>query len=175
MPRNHYPVAGMKLIVRRALKSGKEKVVFLTKDPGVGFPPFGISSDPRSAGVDVEIFSATEGFAFPWSSIPRDDLRWRTKDSPPSYRFRNLAAPAGASGVRTLVLVKDRMLKVSTRQHALDLMDPQISVGIVVRMGLYWTCAKFGPGSIRRERDGLVVARDGVAPINCRFDTLLEP
>ena len=170
-----FPVDGVKLVVRKSLASGRETVKFITRDTGLGFPPFGSGSDPRSIGVVVDLLSQSEGYDIPSSIIFAGDTRWQTKPAPATYRFTNSSAPAGGSGVKKLLLVQGRMLKVDAAEHGLDLMNPQLSLGIRITMGQYETCARFGPATIRTDQFGRFVARNATAPADCSNESLLGP
>jgi hypothetical protein len=52
LPATHHPVAGTKLVIKKAA-SGKETLIFVTKDPTVYVPPFGGPDDPTTIQTQI--------------------------------------------------------------------------------------------------------------------------
>ena len=59
LPVGHHPVAGTKLVIKKAA-SGKETLIFVTKDPTVYVPPFGGPDDPTTIQTQIDVYSPPE-------------------------------------------------------------------------------------------------------------------
>ncbi len=162
------PITGKKLQLRRSA-SGKQKLVFQSKDPAFAFPAVGSADDPATGtpgGLQVELFSQNDP-ARPVLSAPAGVGKpgWKVTDrSVDSFKYSNSAAPAAPSPLKVVVLKMDKQLKVSAPATGLALAGPQGSVAIRVTTGSLRSCAVFGPGTIRRDEAGSFLAVKALAP-----------
>ena len=159
------PVTGVKLELRRT-SSGRERVVFVSKDPAFLFPAIGTSDDPASGtpgGLRIELLSQQEGLAV--LSVPAGlgNPGWVVQDAAlDGYRFKNLAAPGGISVVRSITLKQGRQLKVSASATGLALVVPQGSVGIRITTGALRSCALFDGITSTVDVPGTFIAKKAV-------------
>src|SRR5438093_13328435 len=81
------PIDAAKLVIRRSA-AGKEKLVFVSRDPRLVFPPAGGPDDPTAGGVRVELFSPSEPEGVALTVPPgRGKPGWTTR--PGLYKFIN--------------------------------------------------------------------------------------
>jgi hypothetical protein len=156
------PVSGQKLQLKRS-SSGKEKLVFLTKDPSFLFPAIASADNPASGapgGMTIELFSQTEPSA-PSLAVPPGvgNPGWKIVDGGvDSYKYTNKSAPAGPSPVKVAILKQGKMIKITAAEMGLALAATQGRVAIRVTTGSLRSCAVFGPGSIKRDAAGNFMA-----------------
>lgn len=157
------PVAARKLILRRTT-SGQEKIAFVTKDETVLIPDVGSTDDPATGtpgGVKIELFSQNEGTSM---LIVPNALGWFVRSRTPiTFKFVNKLAPTSISPVSSLLLKKDRAIRLRSASIGLPLTGPQGKVGIRITIGSLRTCALFDEATIRRDDARVFLARDAVA------------
>jgi hypothetical protein len=181
LPPTHHPISGERLVLKRS-SSGRQILVFVSKDPTVYVPAFGAADDPTVVGSQIDVYSpagSSPPFAItipPVSGTPG----WTTAPSPPAYRFRNASAPAGYSVVRQVKLRAGKGLKIVARATGLDMTRPLGAVGIAWRLadesaGTPVICARFGSASVRRDVPPAFVARAAPPPASCFPATLGGP
>ncbi len=162
------PISGQKLQLRKS-SSGKEKLVFLTKDPGFLFPAIASADDPASGtpgGLTIELFSQNDP-ATPSLAIPPGlgTPGWKVVDgSVDSYKYTNKSAPAGPSPVKVAILKQGKMIKVIAAETGLAIVGPQARVAIRITAGSQRSCAVFGAGTIKRDLAGNFLAVRAPAP-----------
>jgi len=157
------PIDGLKLVLRRS--SGfTEKLVFVSSDPNVPFPVRGSADDPATGtpgGALVELFSTAvpAGVMLPAPAAGWSARRVRTG----SFRFLHHDAPDAFSAIRSIVLRQGRSIRMVGRSTGLPLSGPQGAVGIRFTTGTLRSCALFGPGTVRLDREGVFVAQEASA------------
>ncbi len=156
------PIEGTKLTLRRS-SAGKEKLVFVSKDPMTLFPAIGSADDPGTGspgGALLEIASTTEpaGVAFEAPPVVGKPGWSETSGNVSSYVFKNPAASPGTSAIRVIVWKEGKRIKVIGRGVGLALAAPQGAVGVRITTGSLRNCAYFAPGSVRHDDAGRFVA-----------------
>ncbi len=161
-----HPIGGTKLILVRST-SGKEKLVFVSKDPSFLFPAIGSIDDPGTGspgGATIELFSPAEASASLAVPSGVGNPGWKSTAGGTSiHRFVNGDAPSGVSPVRAVVLKQGRVLKVVARETGLALAGPQGSVAIRLTTGNLRNCALFGSGTVRRDEANAFTATGAFA------------
>lgn len=152
-----FPISARKLVLKRT-GSGKETLVFVSRDEGFPFPAIGSDDDPMSGnpgGLEVDILSATgESVTFSVPGGPGMEDGWQSKAATvSSYRYRNTQAPAGPTPIRLARLKDGKTLKLVARDVGLALAGAQGSVAIRITTGGVRSCALFGPGNAFVLRD----------------------
>jgi hypothetical protein len=162
-PSHAQPIAGKKLIIKRA-PSGKERLLFVSKDASFAFPQIGGADDPSIAGGLIELFSPSEGTTS--LSLPPGVGKpgWTVKDGLlRSYKFVNKSAPDGVSPVRVGVFKKGKGLKIVSKASGLAMSGPQGAVGIRITLGSLRSCALFDPSTVRRDVPNSFVAKGALS------------
>ena len=161
------PISAVKITLLRSA-SGKEKLVFVAKDPAFLFPAIGSADDPGTGspgGALVELASNAEpsGASF-LAPVGVGTPGWQSKDgSSDSHSYSNPDAAPGPSALRTVVLKQGKRIKVKARGVGLALSGPQGVVGIRITTGTLRNCALFDGPTIKRDEAGRFVARNAVA------------
>lgn len=165
------PIDGRKLVIKRS-SSGREKAVFVSKDPNALFPTPEGSDDPTSVGATVEFVSGSEGT----STLALPAGNWTLTPAGTIYKFKNKTAPDGTSAVKVALVKQGRGLKVVAKAVGLPLAGVHGSVGIRIRTGMLRHCARFG-GTILRDEAGKFIAKDAVAAdvVDCSDQELGSP
>lgn len=158
------PIEAKKLILKRS-PSGRETLVFVTKDPTVPFPTTGSADDPSAgAGMLVELLSANEGT---FSIFLPAGPAWTAKDAAVDlYRFKNKAAPAGPSEAKVSILKDQKLLKLIAKGFGgLPLgSGGQGSIGVRITVGALQSCALFSPGqsTIVKDEENKFLAKNAL-------------
>lgn len=160
------PISGKRLVVQRV--GATEKLSFSSKDAAFLFPAVGSGDDPGTGspgGALVEIISVTEPtFAFvvpPGVGTPG----WKsTTGATPTHRWKNPAAPGGASPLKVVRLRQGKVLTLLSKQAGLALTAPTPRVAIRVTTGSLRNCALFEGTSIRTNQVGRFVGANAPAP-----------
>ena len=161
------PISGAKLTLRRS-SSGKEKLVFVSKDPLFLFPAIGSADDPGTGtpgGAILELESTGESTQIVVEAPPVvGKPGWTAKDgNVPSHTFKNPAAAPGPSMIKVIVLKEGKRIKLIARGVGVPFLGPQGAIGVRIRTGSLRNCAFFGPGSVRRDDPGRFVATNAPA------------
>jgi cysteine-rich repeat protein len=135
------PLDALKLVLKRKTYGSleREKVAFISKDPSALVPAPGGMDDPTVVGAKVDLFSDTEGSAT--FDLPASN--WQTGAGGAGYAFVNRTAPDAVSAVKAATLRQGR-IKVVAKAIGLPLVGLQLGVGVRVRVGSQWNCARFG-------------------------------
>lgn len=160
-PATDRPIAATKLQIRRTA-SGKQRLVFSSKDPAFLFPLPGSSDAPNQAGLTVELFSAAEP-AGATLSAPALGVSpgWSVgAGSTPSFRFARAATFAAASPIRRATLQRSRVLSLTADAAGLALTGPQGGVGIRIQTGTLRSCARFDGAAVTADRAGQFAGRN---------------
>jgi hypothetical protein len=172
-------VTGSKLVLKKS-SSGRETLIFVSKDPTVYVAAFGGVDDPTLAPSGIELF--TPNASSPSLDIPAvvGKPGWTTKPAPPTYQFKNSFAPSGISAVRFVKLRAGKGVKIVARATGLSMTQPLGAVGILWTLpspiGQYNTiCAHFGAASVKKDVPPIFIARTSPAPLNCIVGTLRAP
>ncbi|MFQ5665379.1 MAG: hypothetical protein ACE5I7_03005 [Candidatus Binatia bacterium] len=161
------PISGVKLFLKRS-PSGKERMVFVSKDPNFLFPAIGSADDPANGspgGLLVELFSLNDSGGG-LLVVPSGEGKpgWKVKDgSTKLYHFVNGKAPSGISPVRTALLRQGKRLKVIAKDAGLALTGPQGAVGLRITTGSLRSCALFGPSTVKKDQVDKFLAK-GASP-----------
>jgi cysteine-rich repeat protein len=176
-------ITASKLTISRST-SGKEKLVFTSKDPTAFFPAIGSANDPASGtpgGLVVELFSAVEpsGVAL---LVPAGIGKpgWLVKDSTiDSFKFTNKLAPGAPSPVKTLLLKQGKVVKIVASETGLALAGPQGAVGIRITIGARAMCARFSGATsiITKDLANKFAAKNATANVmaDCSAASLSAP
>jgi hypothetical protein len=182
IPATHHPVAGTKLVIKKAA-SGKETLIFVTKDPTVYVPPFGGPDDPTTIQTQIDVYSPPETSSSFEITVPpvMGKPGWQTSPSPtPTYLFKNPSAPAGISKVKLIKLRGGKGLKIVARATGLSMTTPLGAAGIAFRLspfggGTPIICAHFGAATVKKDAPPVFSAAKSPAPMNCHPTTLRAP
>jgi hypothetical protein len=179
LPADQHPVTGSRLILKKS-SSGRETLIFVSKDPAVYVPAFGAADDPTLGYTHIDLY--TPNASSPSLDIPAGVGKpgWLTKPAPPTYQFKNSFAPNGISVVRSVKLRAGKGLKIVARATGLSMTQPLGAVGILWTLpspfGQYNTiCAHFGAASVNKDVPPIFIARTSPAPLNCIVGMLREP
>ena len=98
-------ISASKIEIRRS-PSGAEKLIFTSRDPSFLFPAIGGADDPSMAGTTITVVSPLEAPVTFLVPAGIGNPGWRVVDRPSggSLTYRNAAAPAGPSVVRSAKL-----------------------------------------------------------------------
>lgn len=159
------PIAGRKLVIGRAA-SGAERLVFVSKDPAFLFPAIGGPDDPATGspgGAQLDLVTERGGSATLVAPSGAGTPGWRTKRGRVDvYKF--VDPPGGVlSDLRVVVLKDSKVLKVVAKSTGLPLDGPLGAVGVRLTTGNLRSCARFDPGTIRRDVAGRYVAKHAAA------------
>lgn len=164
-------IQGTKLVLKS--RGSTYKLVFVSKDATMPFPAIGSVDDPSTGGMVIDLVTPA---ALGQMAIPGGlgNPGWKTQDGAvDSYTYRNGAAPAGPSFVRSLSLRQGRVLKVTARSVGVAMTSPLGSVGIRFRMGSTRACALFDGATIVADAPGTFSARNAtVRPGDCTNTSL---
>ena len=182
LPVGHHPVTGTKLVLKKSA-TGKETLIFVTKDPTVYVPPFGGPDDPSTIDTQIEVYSPPEQSSTFEITVPSGvgNPGWQTSPLPaPTYLFKNSTAPAGISVVKYVKLRSGKGLKIIARATGLSMSTPLGAAGIAWRLcnlsGCYPViCAHFGAASVKKDAPPVFTAGQSPAPMNCYPATLKAP
>jgi len=161
------PISAVKLSLSRS-SSGKEKLVFVSKDPAFLFPALGSADEPGTGspgGALLELGSLAQPVA-PALVIPPGVGKpgWRSKDAKADvHKYANSDAPLGPSPVKALTLKQGKSIKVVAKAAGLDLSGAQGAVGIRLVTGSLRNCAFFDASTIRHDEAGRFDARMAAA------------
>lgn len=161
------PVAGTKLFVQRS-QSGKEKLVFVSRDPALPTPTIGSPDDPTvgsPGGALLEVV-AENSSALGVFVVPRDqgDPGWTVVDgTTDKFKYKTRAAPGAWSVVHTLTLMQGKVLKVVAKRAGLALEGAEGAVGVRVTVGGVRVCSLFSGVSIIKDVEGKYRAKNAPA------------
>jgi len=131
------PIAASTLKIKRSA-SGKEKLIFVTKDPAVPFPltapsPFQFFIKVISTGVPEAVQMPLREFVEPYDGPPE----FTSKGSTPhrSYRFEYKNAPSSVTPVKSLTWREGRGIKIVARRGWLSLAGQSGSVALRLAWG----------------------------------------
>lgn len=147
-------VAPAKIVAKRS-RAGTETLRFVAKDPGFLFPPGGTVSDPRTAGVTVEVYAHGEGARATVAQLGS----WRI--SPAGDKF---AAFLPRPPLRTGKLVRGRVLRIVLDATGLALAAPLDGLSVRVTTGLLRNCAVFAGEDIFRNLPGRFIGKFRTPP-----------
>jgi hypothetical protein len=169
-------ITATKIELRRS-PSGAEKLIFTSRDPSFLFPAIGGADDPSTAGATITVVSPLEAPVTFLVPAGIGNPGWRVVDRPSgdSLTYRNAAAPAGPSVVRSAKLRQLKSIKLAARETGLALTAQQGSVGIRITMGSLRLCALFDAGVVI-DQPGHFLARGAVqGPADCSDAALHAP
>ncbi len=170
-----HPVSAKKLAIKN--KNGKQKLVLVIKDSGVGFPLALGANDPRSISADLELFAGSGDN----SVISMPDSGWGTKRD--SWLFRNRKAPAGISPVRAVRLTQGKGLRILSRSAGLVPTGSLQWAAVRLVIGDVRSCVVFAASTVRHDGISRFSARradssslpdcsDDSLGVSCRFDVV---
>jgi hypothetical protein len=162
------PIAASTLTISRSA-SGREKLVFVSKDPSFLFPALASFDDPGTGtpgGIQVDLFpanSAPLGFGYIVLG-GTSDPGWTSRDAAvDEHRYRNPDAPGGPSPVKSVVLKQGKRIKLVSRGVPSSLVGPHGAIEIRLTTGTLRNCALFDGPTIRHDEPDRFVARGAVA------------
>lgn len=159
-------VEGYKLVVKDTAAS--DKIVYVSRDPGVAIP-INVGVDPRDTGGTFLIRTYHTGTGdSETASFPLPASNWTAVSSPKGFIFKfiNQDAPAGVSGVRSLVIGQGR-LKVRTMDAGVTLDEVQAAMDVRLDLGDSQWCSEFSTNITKTEPGFFVAKRQGFPPDGC--------
>jgi hypothetical protein len=162
------PIGAIKLIIKIAA-SGKEKIVFVSKDPAFLFPPLGGNDDPGNGspgGALIDILTR-DGGNFTFSVPPGESAApgWKVKDGATAdlYKYVNKDAPAGPVPLKVVVLKEGKVLKFVGKETGVALAGTLGDVVVRITTGSTRNCARFAPATILADEPNKFIAKGAVA------------
>jgi hypothetical protein len=160
------PIDGTKLVIKRS-GSGKEKFVFVSKDPSFLFATIGGPDDPANGspgGALIEILSRDEAdasFVVPaGESLPPG---WKVKDANVDlFKYVNKDAPAGPTPVKVMTLKDGKVLKIVAKETGLALAGSQGAVVIRITTGSLRNCTLFDAATIKKDEADKFIAKNSL-------------
>jgi hypothetical protein len=164
----------------RIRRGAVERMYFISADEQAPFPEVGSGDDPRTARVDVEIFTAAgQSSSFSIREGDYEGVSWKVRDNRKGfYKYKNRLAPAGHGFVKKFLMKEGKTLKLVARRHQINLRTPQGTVIVRLTMGDVRLCSHF----VAPVFDGIIPGRDedstsffsrtGVAPVDCTDATI---
>ena len=176
MPFGQHPMSGQKLVIKRSA-SGRQTLIFVTKDPAAYVPAIGAPDDPSTVTTQIHLYSPVTDGASDLTIPPGvGKPGWLVKPVPgPQYKFTNSAAPAGISVVRTMKLRAGKGYKIVARATGFLMNQPLGAAGISIHWSGSTACAHFGAASVRKDTPPQFIAGPSPAPLNCNGPTLRAP
>jgi len=156
-----------------------QKLMYVARGDQLPFPELGGVNDPRTAGVNFEIFTAAgQRNSFTIRTGPYEGASWRVRDGKAAlYKYKNKLAPAGQSFVQKFLLKRNKVILVS-RSHDVDLLPAQHAMLVRLTIGDRVLCSYFDNPIF----DGIIPGRDsdatsffsrtGTAPEDCLDSTI---
>jgi len=161
------PIGAIKLIIKIAA-SGKEKLVFVSKDPAFLFPPLGSDDDPANGspgGAIIDLLTRDGGnatFTVPPGESPAPG--WKVKDGVVDlYKYINKDAPGGPVPIKVVVLKDTKVLKVVGKETGVPLAGTLGDVVVRITTGTTRNCARFDAATILKDEPGKFIAKGAVA------------
>jgi len=161
------PIGAIKLIIKIAA-SGKEKLVFVSKDPAFLFPPLGSDDDPANGspgGAIIDLLTRDGGnatFTVPPGESPAPG--WKVKDGVVDlYKYINKDAPGGPVPIKVVVLKDTKVLKVVGKETGVPLAGTLGDVVVRITTGTTRSCARFDAATILKDEPGKFIAKGAVA------------
>src|SRR5262245_4444233 len=161
------PISAVKIILKNV--NGKEKFVFVSKDPGFRVPAIGSLDDPANGspgGAIIDILTRDGGNATfnvpPGESLPPG---WKVKDATIDlYKYINKDAPLGPVPIKVVVLKDTKVLKIVGKETGIPLSGTLGDVVIRITTGNDRNCARFDASStIKKDQPGQFIAVGAVA------------
>jgi hypothetical protein len=162
------PIGAIKLIMKIA-GSGKEKLVFVSKDPAFLFPPLGGNDDPANGspgGAVIDVLTRDGGdftFTVPAGESPAPG--WKVKDGATAdlYKYVNKDAPGGPVALKIVLLKEGKVLKVVGKETGVAMTGTLGDVVVRITTGTLRNCARFDAATIRKDEPGKFIAKGAVA------------
>ena len=161
------PISAIKLIIKIAA-SGKEKLVFVAKDPGFLFPAIGSNDDPANGspgGAIIDLLTRDGGdftFNVPPGESPAPG--WKVKDGVVDlFKYINKDAPAGPVPCKVVVLKDTKVLKIVGKETGVPLAGTLGDVVVRITTGETRNCARFDAATILKDEPGKFIAKGAVA------------
>jgi len=174
-----HPISGAKLLLK-ASSSGKQKLVFQSKDPSFPFPERFSFDDPTEMGpVTIEILTpgvpaGTEFEAPPNSEQPG----WTYKrGAARSYKYKRDKTLVSTTTIKGITLKEGRALTVIGDAAGIPLDGARGTVGIRITFGLYTkqrACARFSGVAVAKDAPGAFVGKNATTSglTDCELTTL---
>lgn len=103
------PISGAKLLLKQS-SSGKQKLVFQSKDSSFPFPEVGSSNDPSTHAATIEIITPGAPIGGPFVA-PSNAVQpgWTTKTATvSSYKYERDKAYAATTSIKSIVIKRPR-------------------------------------------------------------------
>jgi len=163
------PISGASLQLR-STPSGKQKVVFKSKDPAFLFPTAGGSDDPLTAGAVLELLSpaaSTASMTAPASGVLPG---WSTRSA--LFKFKRGKGSATITALKAVVLRQGRKITVTADMTGLAMTAPLGRVGVRLVTGTLRNCAVFADAAVLQDVPGKFIGKDAPSPSDCSYPTL---
>lgn len=170
-----HPITGAKLVLKQS-SSGKQKLVFQSKDPSFVFPPpSDLANDPRLQGATIEVVTAgvpPDAFAVPPNAMQPG---WTYKaGSTDQYKYKRDKAFAATTEIRGIVIKDGRGLTIQGDATGIPLDGARGTVGIRITIGDHRSCARFTGAAVTKDVAGAFQGKnapsDGV--VDCALTSL---
>lgn len=145
------PITGAILQLKQS-PSGKQKLVFKSKDPSLPFPPIGGLDDPANAGATIELI--TPGAQPPVYTAPRnvEQPGWTHKaGSVPAHKYKRDKAYAAATKIKGILIKHARGISVQGDAVGIPLDGARGSVAIRITIGDLRACARFADTAVTKD------------------------
>lgn len=152
----NYLLPGKKLLLKN------DKLVWIAKDPGIQAPADDVVTvNPRPQLTVTTLLDDQQ------ESITLD-ATWSVNGTATVYKYKNLAAPAGDSPCKIVLLKPGKLIKAVCKLPLVDLSTPPLggaAVSLTVGQDRY--CTQFNNPSLYKDEAGKFLAKNAVAPDGC--------
>lgn len=174
-----HPIAGAKLVMK-ASPSGKQKLIFQSKDPNFPFPPHLGDGDPTQMGtVTIEILTpgvpaGTEFVVWPNSIQPG----WTYKEgSVRAYKYKRAKDVVVATTIKGMQIKEGRGVTVLGDATGIPLDGARGTVAIRISNGVgtkHRACASFGGAAVTKDVPGAFTGKNASATglVDCSLASL---
>jgi hypothetical protein len=166
-----HPITGAKLQLKRS-NSGKQKLVFQSKDPTVPFPAKGGPDDPEIVGASIQIVTpgapASESFSAPSNGTqPGWTKQYGAQGVLVAHKYKRAKELAATTTIKGIILKNARGFAVQGDAVGIPLDGVRGTVGIRITIGDQRMCARFTGASVTKDAVGTFIGKnattDGLA------------
>ena len=168
------PVTGATLLLKQSA-SGKQKLVFQSKDPTFPFPAHDGPEDPMNVGATIELI--TPGVQPPVLVVPPNTVQpgWRYKPGLlDSYRYKRDKAHAATIPIKAIVMKGAHGISIQGDAVGIPLDGARGVVAIRITIGGARACARFIGTSVAKDAAGSFTGKNAssVDFTDCSSETL---
>ncbi len=169
------PITGAKLVMKRS-SSGKQMVVFQSKDPSFPFPPILDPQSPETLGATIEIFSP--GILAPDPFVaPRNPIQpgWTAKGGGvPTHKYKRDKVYAATTPIKSIVMKDGHGVSFQADATGIPLDGARGTVAIRITVGDQRSCARFTGAAVTKDVTGAFMAKNATIAglVDCAVTSL---